>query len=129
MILAPPSLIPLISIEATSSFTFAEETVTIASFEEVQSRSFTLAFAGVIFTLKLLLSPSVILKPSSGIIVTGSIPVMKRNVFTVTAHSAVYFFPAAVVAVTIIRHEPGLIAVTSPSEETTAIASLLDCHV
>ena len=76
MIFATPSLTPLISIEATSPFTFAAETLTTSSFDETQLRSFMLAFEGLILTLKVLVSSSVMLKPSAGIIVTGSIEVM-----------------------------------------------------
>ena len=71
-----PSFTPLSSIEATSPFTFAPETLTTSSFDEVQVRSLTLAFEGLIFTLKVLVSASVMLKPPSGIIVTGSIEFM-----------------------------------------------------
>ena len=73
---AVPSLIPLISIEATSSLIFADETFTIASFDEVHLMSLMLAFEGAILTLNDLTSSSVMLKPSSGITVMGSIEVM-----------------------------------------------------
>jgi deoxyribonuclease-4 len=62
--------------EGIEEFTFAPETLTTSSFDEVQVRSLTLAFEGLIFTLKVLVSASVMLKPPSGIIVTGSIEFM-----------------------------------------------------
>ena len=48
---------------------------------------------------------------------------------TVTSQPATYFLPSAVVTVAVIRHEPDLRPVISPSEETTAIASLLEDQV
>ena len=48
---------------------------------------------------------------------------------TVTSQPATYFLPSAVVAVTVIRHDPVLRPVTSPFEDTTATASLLELHL